>query len=123
MIDTTAGSPDRTAYLSDVLKLEQRVLRALEAAQFNCESLQKQLQNIEFATEQTFQHVGDEVNRVVEELGKDVDYLRDDSKILHEVCNDIDNEKEELEDTVNRLQAQVETLTRRLDQLAHTHQG
>jgi methyl-accepting chemotaxis protein len=118
-----AGAQDRPATKRELEFLEKRVLRALEAAQFNCESLQQQLQTIDTATEETFQFVEDEVNRVVEDLGKDIDYLRDDGKILHEVINDIDNEKEELEDRVNRLQDQVETLTRRLDQLAHTQQG
>lgn len=110
---TTNTEADRPANLSDIIGLEQRTIKALEAAQFNMNSLQNQIKGLDSATEETFGLVQTEFNRVLGLINEDINSLRDDNRILHEVTNDIDNEKGELEDRVGKLE-------RRLDELQNT---
>jgi DNA repair exonuclease SbcCD ATPase subunit len=111
-------------YLHGLLdQLASATKRSLTAANENFKSIQEQHNTLVEAVDKTFgmidsnfQAAEEAINGVFKKIAEDVNFLRKDSGILHEVCNDIDNEKEELEDKISRLEDRIDELNRRLNE-------
>ena len=123
---------DKTVYATAtaLTQLEDAIARSLKGAKENFDLLRDDLSDLEHKADNmdtgitsTLDVIESEVNRVFENIANDINAIREDSSILHQVINDIDNEKGELEDRMVKMEKVIAYLQRRTEELIEINQN